>query len=238
MSVSPDAHIELDEDLGPDCSTDPGELWCESGTATNDIHGRRRVRHNSALFEHNSSSGVYGKKSVLGESSSHTGLHYDRRVVDAVAFDTPDLVPPVRPSGDYPPLRPVPPTFVQEPDPQPMARLSRLRSSADNAFLKNTALTMDENAQQGSLDRRLQRNDMGGSGSAVARARRRLSSFRTTRENVSSGGDVSTDQHESRPRPKRSSAHQQTMPKSRDTLNTILKALKDVRFSLAEADAR
>lgn len=231
-----DPHIEIDDGLGLDSRDD--QMLCENGSGANELQSRRRVQHDAALFRSNLERGMSRKNNLHGELLLQEGMQHKERIVDSFAFDTPVIVRPVHPSSDGAPFWPAPPAFVQQPDPQPKAPPSHSLGVADDAFPDNTGLipglsSMDESARQQSLLRNLQQKNVGGRGSAVARARRRLYSFRAMRQRVSTGFDAATDQHEdSDPWRAFSLAHQKVVAKGQDTPDTMLRRLKVVRSSL------
>lgn len=152
--------------------------------------------------------------------------------------DTPVVVPSVHPSSDAGPFWPAPSHFMQQPVPQPKTHPSLAPNVADAAFPENNALipglgSIAGNVQQQWLERHLQRKDVGGRGSAIAPARRRLHSSRAMRQNISTVFDAATDQHEESDQcPTLSSAHQKTAVKGQDTPNTIWRRMKVVRSAL------
>lgn len=252
-----DTHTELDRELGLDFKDDPGDGWCGRGSAAARPGYSRRVPHDGAHSQVNFEVGA-AVEGVDHEGSSHwyppklytwkspwfetppenpTGFASDKEIDVSSPFNTATFVPPDAAPIDGPTTRRVPLAPMLHTAPLSQAYQSGLPNpGAEEAFIENAARArdlrvLDNTIQQRPLDGPSHRKDSDGGGCAVARARRRLGSFRTARQQMSTGVNMTHSRHESTARPAQQSVDYQAMPHFQDA-KTTLSRLKDMRNTL------
>ncbi|CAM9097604.1 unnamed protein product [Ectocarpus fasciculatus] len=257
-----DTHTELDRELGLDFN-DPGDDWCGRGSAAARPGYSRRVPHDAAHSHVNFEVGA-AVEGIDHEGSSHwypprlstwtspwfetppkhaAGLATDKEIVVSSPFDTATYFPPDVAPIDGPTTRRVPLASMLHPAPQSQAYQSSLPNpGAEEAFMEDAARTRDLRVLDNTIGQRplagfSHRKDMDGGGCAVSRARRRLGSFRTARQQMSTGTNMTHSRHESTARPTQLSVDYQAMPPFQDAKATLSR-LKDMRNTLTRHSSR
>lgn len=252
-----DTHTELDRELGLDFKDDPGDRWCGRGSTADRPGYSRRAPHDAAHAQVNFEVGA-AVKGIDHEGSSHwyppklsawtsplfetplenaAGLASDKEIVVSSPLNTATFVPPDVAPIDDPTTGRVPLAPMLHAAPQSQAYQSSLPNpGAEDAFKGNAGRTrdlrvLDNTIRQRPLDGPSHRKDMDGGGFAVARARRRLGSFRTARQQMSTGVNMTHSRHESTARPAQQSVEYQAMPHFQDAKTTLTR-LKDMRNTL------